>query len=54
MSGYPAFNLPSGYQFDPRGIPGFDPAVTFDPCGILGVDPALIFQTPEDPETPET
>ena len=54
MSGYPAFDLPPGYQFDPCGIPGFDPAVTFNPRSIPGVDPALIFQMPEDPETPET
>lgn len=53
MSEYPAFDLPPGYQFDPCGIPGFDPAVTFDIRGIPGLDPALISPTPETPETPE-
>ena len=46
--------IPPGYQFEPCGIPGFDPAMTFDPCSIPGVDPALIFQMPENPETLET
>src|SRR5258708_1533537 len=54
MSGYPLFDLPPGSQFNPHGFQDFDHVATFDPRGIPGVDPALIFQTPEDPETPET
>ncbi len=43
MFKYPAFSLFSGYQFNPCGIPGFDPAMIFNLYSIPGVDPVLTF-----------